>query len=46
MNFRSDNEAPVLKEIIQGLLECNKGLCDSYGDDKVTKKLQKTLKQL
>ena len=46
MNFRSDNEAPVLKEIIQGLLECNKGLCDSYGDDKVTKKLQKTFKDI
>lgn len=40
MNFRSDNEAPVNHEIMQALIEANKGFQESYGYDPFTKKLQ------
>ncbi len=46
MNFRSDNEAPILEEIIKGISNANKDICDSYGDDKITKKLLKTFKKI
>ena len=45
-SFASDNNAGVHPEIMQALIECNKGHCVGYGDDPYTQSAIKTFKKI
>jgi len=46
MNFRSDNESPINANILQAIIDANKGFEESYGYDSYTIKLKEKMKQL
>jgi threonine aldolase len=46
LNFRSDNESPAAAEIMQALVEANKGTAWSYAEDEWTNRLDSTFSEL
>ena len=46
MNFKSDNTAAVCPEILEALLDANRGHSSSYAQDDYTKYLQKYVDEI
>jgi threonine aldolase len=46
LDFRSDNVAGAAPEVIQALIDANRGADSSYGDDAVTQRLETRLAEL
>ena len=46
INFRSDNEGPVVEPIMQALIEANDGMAYAYGEDPSTRQLKPAFSEL
>jgi len=46
INFRSDNEGPVVEPIMQALIEANDGMAYAYGEDPWTQQLKPAFSEL